>query len=80
MASTGERKPDRSPRLDGGSPQDLVEAVDRLEAEEEEVLQELGGGILPNSSRDLDEVIHFPCNNARLQRAFCQCLKTESMD
>lgn len=46
----------QSPQPGGGSPQDLVDAVDRLEAEEDEVERELNGGIMPNGSRDLDEV------------------------
>lgn len=44
------------PQPGGRSPQDLVDAVDRLEAEEDEVERELNGGIMPNGSRDLDEV------------------------
>lgn len=45
-----------SPGLAGQTPQDLVEVVDRLEAEEDEVENELNGNMLPNGSRDLDEV------------------------
>ena len=46
----------QSPQPGGGSPQDLVDAVDRLEAEEDEEERELNGGMMPNGSRDLDEV------------------------
>ena len=46
----------KSPQPGGRSPQDLVDAVDRLEAEEDEADRELNAGIMPNGSRDLDEV------------------------
>ena len=48
----------RSSRAVSGTPQDLVEVVDRLEAQEDEADQELNSGMMPNGSRDLDEVRH----------------------
>ena len=60
----------KSPQPGGGSPQDLVDAVDRLEAEEDEVDRELNGSLLPNGSRDLDEVRQGVCN-CPLQAQWC---------
>lgn len=50
--------------VDGPSPQDLVEELDRLEAQEDAEDRDLNSGILPGGSRDLDEVMRSDLSTA----------------